>query len=276
MKTRSIFIIPVVSVICLLMMYCTDNKKEILIGSSRLGIEAGKEAGLDGVEICVHDTTDILAISDLSVRLKYKEDMAKTGLAVPSLSMLMLNYCALATDERAPGWLEQCIDASADLGATRILMPFFMKGNLLTKERQLKTAEIDALVERLKAVAPRAEKAGVVLCIENTLSAEQNLEILKRIGSKSVALYYDVKNTAGMGYDVPAEIRLLRDNIAQIHFKNGASYMGDGGLDFPSFAKAIKDIDYKGWIVLETSKISGDDVADAKREAIYTRELFME
>jgi hypothetical protein len=39
-------------------------------------------------------------------------------------------------------------------------------------------------------------------------------------------------------------------------------------------AQAIKDINYKKWIVLETSNPSKDVVADDKKNAQYIRKLF--
>lgn len=49
----------------------------------------------------------------------------------------LLNTNPLASDPRAPAWLEQSIDAARDLGAGVILVAFFGKGNLL-QDNQLK------------------------------------------------------------------------------------------------------------------------------------------
>jgi sugar phosphate isomerase/epimerase len=129
-------------------------------------------------------------------------------------------------------------------------------------------------VARIKAVAPRARAAGVTLALENTLSAKQNAEILTRIGSEAVQLYYDVGNSTRNGYDVPAEIRALGARIACIHFKDGKSYLGEGDIKFEPIAAAIREIRYQGWIVLETSDPSKNSVADAQRNAAFIRRLF--
>ena len=156
-----------------------------------------------------------------------------------------------------------------------ILVAFFANGDLLGPDGRVKEGDVDAVVARLKAVAPRARDAGVILGIENYLNAEQNARILDRIGHESVKIYYDCFNTGGTkGYDVPAEIRFLKDRIAQFHFKNGPDYLETGKLHYPPIAAAIKEIGYRGWIVLETSNPSHNAVADVKRNAEYTRELF--
>jgi L-ribulose-5-phosphate 3-epimerase len=245
----------------------------IRIGSCRVNLEQGKQAGVDGVEIEVGNAADRLRVADAAVRQQYKEQMAQTGLKISSFMMGLLNSNPLASDPRAPEWLEQSVDAAKDLGAGVILVAFFGKGNLL-QDRHVKQADVDVVVKRLMAAAPRAKEAGVILAIENTLSAKQNVEILERIGHASVRVYYDVGNSTRNGYDVPAEILFLKDRIACIHFKDGPNYLGEGDIKFDPITAAIKSTGYQGWLVMETSNPSKDPVADAKRNAAYIRRLF--
>jgi len=245
----------------------------IRIGSCVIGLEQAKQAGLDGVEIGVGNAADQLRVADPAVRQQYKEQMASTGRVISSFMMGVLNSNPLASDPRAPAWLEQSIGAAKDLGAGVILVAFFGKGNLLDGG-QLKPADVEVVVQRLKAAAPRAKEAGVILAIENTLSAKQNADILERIGHASVRVYYDVGNSTRNGYDVPAEIRFLKDRIACIHFKDGRNYLGEGPIQFEPITAAINAIGYQGWIVMETANPSKDATADAKRNATFIRRLF--
>lgn len=249
-------------------------RARIRIGSCRLDLPQGKQARLEGVEIGVGRAADRLQVADPAARQQYKDQMRQTGLVISSFMMGLLNSNPLASDPRAPAWLEQSIDAAKDLGAKVILVAFFGKGDLRDAAGQLKTAELDIVVQRIKAAAPRAEDAGVVLAIENTLSAKQNAEILERIGHQSVRIYYDVGNSTRNGYDVPAEIRLLKERIAMFHFKDGPNYLGEGPIQFPPIAAAIEDIAHHGWVVMETSNPSKDGVADARRNAAFIRKLF--
>lgn len=237
------------------------------------GLTAAKQAGLDGAEIGVGGPADTLQIADPEVRRKYKDEMKETGLEVSSFIMGLFNGCPLASDPRGPAWLEQGIEAGGDLGADVLLIAFFGKGSLKSGDG-VKKADVDVVVERIKAAAPKAKQAGVILGIENTLSAEDNMKILDRIGHDSVRIYYDCYNLAGQGYDVPAEIRLLKDKIAIFHFKNGKDYLETGKVKWDPIAAAMNDIGYKGWIVLETSSPSKDRIADARRNADYIRKLF--
>jgi L-ribulose-5-phosphate 3-epimerase len=244
----------------------------IRISSCRVGLKEAKQAGLDGVEISVGNAADKLHIADPAVRQQYKAEMAETGLAISSFMMGLLNSNPLAIDPRGPAWLEQCIDAARDLGAGVILVAFFGKGTLL-QDGQLKQTDLDVVVRRLKDAAPRAKEARVILAVENTLSGQQNAQILERVGHSAVRIYYDVGNSHRNGYDVPAEIRFLKDRIACIHFKDGSNYLGEGAIQFTPVAAAVQDIGYKGWIVMETANPSKDAVADAKRNAAFIRGL---
>jgi sugar phosphate isomerase/epimerase len=247
----------------------------IRVGACVVGLEEGRQAGLDGVEVRVGGAADDLEISHPDVQEKYKDVMKRSGIPISSLMMGLLNEYPLASDPRGPAWLQQSIDAAHALGAKVILVAFFAKGDLLGPGGRFKQAEVDSVVARIKAAAPRAGDAGVILGIENYLNAEQNARILDRIGHDSVKIYYDCYNTGGTkGYDVPAEIRFLKDRIAQFHFKNGRDFLEGGKLHYEPIAAAIKEIGYRGWIVLETSSPSGDAVADVKRNAEYTRKLF--
>jgi sugar phosphate isomerase/epimerase len=246
---------------------------KIRVSSCSVGFDDGKKAGLEGVEIGVGGAAEKLRIADPQFREEQKKKMQETGLVVSSFMMGLFNSEPLASDPRGPAWLEQSIEGAKDLKAQVILVAFFGKGSLF-EGRKVKTADVDKVVERLKAAAPKAKEAGVILGIENTLDAKQNAEILDRIGSPAVKIYYDCYNLQGQGYDVPAEIRFLKDRIAIFHFKNGGDYLDNGKLKFEPIAEAIKEIGYKGWIVLETSHPSKNAAADTKRNADYVRKLF--
>lgn len=247
----------------------------IRVGTCTLSLEQARQAGLDGVEVGVGNAAQRLSIADPKVQEDYRAQMRQTGLPICSLMMAVLNSHPLASDPRGPAWLDQSIDAAAALGARVILVAFFGQGDLLDAQGQVKQAELDVVVARLKAAAPRAKDAGVILAIENYLNGEQNARILDRIGQESVQVYYDVYNTGTTkGHNVPADVRLLAGRIAQFHFKNGPKYLDQDRAQFEAIAAAIKAIGYRGWIVLETSSPSKDPVADARRNGQFVRQLF--
>jgi len=250
------------------------TRAQIRIGSCSLGLEAAKLAGLDGVQVWAGDAADELDICKAATRAKYKAQMQTTGLPLCSFMMGLLNNYPLATDPRGPAWLTQCIDAAKDLGVSNILIAFFSKGDLQSGKK-IKEDEFASVVKRLKDAAPRAWDAGVTLAVENMLSAEQNLRLLDAVNHEAVSLYYDVFNTGKtQKYDSPSEIRRLKGRISQIHYKNGPQYLDEDKPYFEALSAAVKDINYNGWVVLETSSPSKNGVADAKRNGDFVRALF--
>ncbi len=153
---------------------------------------------------------------------------------------------------------------------TRVLLvPFFGKWALET------AAEKERTGDALRELAPEAEKAGVILGLENTISAEDNVRIMDRSRSRNVLVYYDVGNSTRAGFDVVDEIRWLgKDRICQIHLKDNPYYLGEGSIPFPAVAQAIRDIGFRGWCNLETDVHPGAQVeADMMRNLDYIRKL---
>lgn len=240
------------------------------------GLETAARVGLDGLEISAaadnNNPGEVLAIAGPERRKAYKEGMKKHGVVVSSVAMGLLNRFPMVSEPRAMAWAEQTITGTKDLDAKVILLAFFGKGDLRFGSGELKEKDVDTLVEQLKTLAPKAETAGVIIGLENTLSARQNLDIINRVKSGAVRVYYDIGNSTHNGYDVPEEIRLLDDRICQIHFKDNEGYLGEGEVSMAPVAEAIHAIGYTGWIVLETKVIDERD-ADFKRNAAYTRSL---
>ena len=69
------------------------------------------------------------------------------------------------------------------MGVRVVLLPFFGKGALET------TVEMDKVGDTLKEIAPAAEKAGVILGLEDTNSARDNVRIMDRTKSNACLLY---------------------------------------------------------------------------------------
>src|SRR5512137_376120 len=97
-------------------------KPALRFGACVVGLQQAKQAGLEGVEVGVGGAADRLEIADPKVQQRYKDQMRATGLPICSLMMGLLNSHPLASDPRAPAWLEQSIDSARDLGARVILV----------------------------------------------------------------------------------------------------------------------------------------------------------
>jgi sugar phosphate isomerase/epimerase len=184
------------------------------------------------------------------------------------LDILHVNY--LKNDKLGQKWVADSIPITKKLNARVILLPFFGKGALTTRE------EMDYVGDALKEIAPQAEKAGVILGLEDTISAEDNVRIMERTKSPAVLTYYDVGNSTHGGFDVVKEIRWLgKERICQFHLKDNPNYLGEGKIDFPAVMKAIDDIGFRGYANLETDAPSNSIEADMTRNLHYVRRFLV-
>jgi L-ribulose-5-phosphate 3-epimerase len=232
-----------------------------------------KSLGFDGVQVSLGRTPadGKLPLDDASVQARYlaasqKEDIAIDGTC---LDILHVNY--LKSDKLGQRWVADGVRATKGLKTKVLLLPFFGNGALKTKE------EMDYVGDALRDLAPEAEKAGVILGLENTISAEDNVRIVDRTRSKAVMVYYDVGNSTQAGFDVIKEIRWLGPKrICQFHLKDNPNYLGEGKIDFPMIVHTIKTMDYQGFANLETDCPSKSVEADMKRNLSYVRRLTKE
>lgn len=226
--------------------------------------------GFEGVEVSLgrKPVDDKLPLDNPELQQQYLAAAKKHGmrLAGTCLDILHVNY--LKNDKLGQKWLADAIPVTRNLNAKVMLLPFFGKGALETQQ------EKDYVGDVLRELAPEAEKAGIVLGLENTISAEDNVRIMERSRSKAVLTYYDVGNSTRQGFDVVKEIRWLGNKrICQIHLKDNPHYLGEGKIDFPAVLKAIREIDFKGFANLETSCPSSSVEADMKRNLTYLRRI---
>jgi len=257
-------------------------------------IPKAKEVNLQGIQVSVATSPDNVPLRNADVRKKYIELGKKHGIAFHSVAAgSILNKIPLASEPQSAVYVIDAIEAAKALGAKNILIAFFGNGDLRLKDAngdlikhekdgfatfELNSKGVTRVVEALKQIAPRAEDAGIALGLENTLSAAQNLEIIDRIGSPMAQVYYDVGNSWGNGYDVPAEIRKLgNDRICEVHLKDWKTpILGspEGQVNMQQCAQALAEIGFDKWLVLETSGRKNKFVEDTKTNVAFVKKTF--
>ncbi len=218
-------------------------------------LEAAKRIGLDGVQV--------------DLQRRFLDEVIRQDVQIASLAMGVLNNIPYKSDPRAEQWVADGIDVCKTLGVNVVLLAFFGNGDLKDDKKGT-----NAVVERLKRIAPKAEKAGVYLAIESWLSAEQHVDIIERVGSKNVKVYYDVANSHKAGYDIYSEIRQLGKHICEFHAKDYDDLYGKGSIDFVRVREAMDDIGYRGWFVMEGTKMPLGVEESCRYDAEYLRGIF--
>ena len=210
---------------------------------------------------------DKLPVDNPAIIARYLALSAEHKIPLAGTCVDRLHENGLKSDKLAVRWVQDSIRLTKALKTRVLLLPFFGKWAMKTKE------EMDYAADALRDLGPEAEKAGVILGLEDTISAEDNVRIMERSRSKAVLVYYDVGNSTNNGFDVVKEIRWLgKDRICQIHLKDNPNYMGEGKIQFPAVMQAIRDIGFAGYAVLETETHRESTVeADMKRNLGYIR-----
>jgi uracil-DNA glycosylase family 4 len=222
-------------------------------------VALAKELGFDGVQVSIGRTVtdNKMTMDDSALIAQYREESKKHKIPLDGTCLDRLHVDCLKSNNRdAAKRVSDGIRITHALGVQVMLMPFFGKCSTTP-------ADYDSTADLLKELAPEAEKAGVILGLENTLSAEDNVRIMDKVKSPVVKVYYDVGNSTNNKYDVVKEIPWLgKDRICQIHLKD-QGYLGEGKIDFEKVLAAIRSIGFDGFANLETnspSKVIADDM----------------
>lgn len=215
-----------------------------------------KDCGYDGVEISlmphvlddyrrVHAESDKLSLAILcSTALSPETDVSHPDLAV-----------------RRSGieFLKRCLDAASALSSPILggvtYAPWFGFPDDDLEARR------DRSAVSLREVAQAADAVGVDVCVEvlnrfesfmfNTV--EQANTFLDQVNHPSVKIGLDTFHMNMEESDLSAAVRGAGERLG--HFQvadSNRSIPGRGHIDWDSLAKALDDIAYEGWVVVET------------------------
>lgn len=237
-------------------------------------IALARQIGLDGIQVSlVFPTDDSPQLRDPKTQAAFKTAALENGIQICSLAIGSpgKSRLPLHTNPAAAILLVEAIDVARNLGTNNILLPILGDSHIHMENEQ----EVGTFVAMMKEVARYAEKAGVVIALEDWISAEDNLRLLDAIGSDFVGVYYDARNIKSRLHDPYGEPARLGRRIHQVHVKNGTKLMREADiLDWPRLAQEYYDIGYRGWYVMETDSPSNDLVADARANLEYVRKTF--
>jgi sugar phosphate isomerase/epimerase len=239
-------------------------------------IALAREIGLDGIQVSVQYPTDAKTptLRDPATQAAFKRAALDNGIQICSLAIGNPGKSRLPmhTNPAFAILLVEAVEIAHNLGTNNILLPILGDSHIdMTSQ-----AQVDSFVAMMKEVARYAEKLGVVVALEDWISAEDNIKLVDAIGSDYVGVYYDCHNIVPRVKDIYVEPKMLGQRIHQIHVKNANMLLSTPGgrVDWPRMAQEFYDIGYRGWYVLETNSPSNDIVADTRANIEYVRKTF--
>jgi len=215
--------------------------------------EMAKRAGFDGVEPSLTE--------DKEERERIRRAAEEAGMRIHSVMGGLLWKFPLSSPEervRSKGMeiVALGLEWAKELGAeTLLVVPGVVdKGTPYDKAYERSLAA-------LKELAPLAERAGVVICIENVwnrflTSPLEMRRFIEEVGSEFVKAYLDVGNILIYGW--PEQwIRILGGLVRAVHVKDFDLQMRQfvhllrGDVDWRAVREALLDIGYEGYLTVE-------------------------
>jgi L-ribulose-5-phosphate 3-epimerase len=240
------------------------------LGASPDAVPLAAKLGFEGVQISFGRklVDGKMPVDHPEVVARYLKLSRENKIPIDGTCVDRLHDNGLKSDPLAPKWILDSIRLTKALETKVLLLPFFSRWALQTRE------EMDYVGDALRDLGPEAAKAGVILGLENTISAADNVRIMERSRSASVKVYYDVGNSTVAGFDPVTEIRWLgRERICQFHLKDNPHYLGEGSIQFAPILQAIREIQFAGYANLETDAPSRELDADLRRNLAYIRNM---
>ncbi|TWI85159.1 sugar phosphate isomerase/epimerase [Lacibacter cauensis] len=229
----------------------------MLLKRQKLGaITLTAELKADGVEVDMgglgnRPTFDNQLLID-SVRNHFIKTAKEKKVEIFCLAMTgyyAQSFCGRAEYIRS---IEDCIKTMQLMNVKHAFLPLGVQCDI-----KKNPAIRDSVIARLKIAGKLAEEAGVIIGIETSLTAKEEVELLKQIGSPAIKIYFNFSNPLKEGRDLISELKILgKDRISMIHATNKDSVWleNDPQIDLYKVKKALDEIGWSGWLVIERSR----------------------
>lgn len=262
------------------------RQKSLMLPDKNFIISA-KKLGFDGVELNTikHYFKDRLCNCDEVNRIK--ELSIDTKIEIHSVSVSAIrDFDFVLANHKEFAFMLRIIDhlakVGSKIGAKYLMLPIFTVNH--------NTLNSKLLINRLKKILEIAKINEVTIAFESFLSLNDLLDLLNQIDSDYLKICFDVGIATKCNYELFESIIKLREKIGYFHIKdsnrliasknsnldffllqklrtnsdlnnssivNGGTKwtipLGEGDVDFEAIKKALKIINYKGFLVLETS-----------------------
>lgn len=236
-----------------------------------------KSMGFDILEISVEnpDLIDVKAVKD--ILKENKLDAIVCGAFGPDR-----NICSsdTAIRDNARKYILWLIDAAAQLGSKTVCGPMYSAvGKEHIEDPLERQKEWQRAVSEIKAMAEVAQEKGVLLALEplnrfetdmiNVVS--QGLQFIDETGMDNVGFHLDTFHMHLEEKNSAEAIRKAGKKVFHFHAcENDRGVPGTGQVRWNDVAKALKDINYQGPIVIESFT---DQVKEIARAVCIWREI---
>jgi sugar phosphate isomerase/epimerase len=244
------------------------------------------ELGYTGLEVAPFTLAPRITDVTPAKRAELRRTAEAAGVRVIGLHWLLaktegfhLTSADPAVWARTGDYLAELARAAADLGGDILVLGSPLQRNIPeghTRE-QAEGFAADTLSRCLRAL----EQGRVYLCLEPLTPAETNfmntaadgVSLVCRLGHPFVKLHLDVKAMSAEAAPTPDVIRANREYMHHFHANDpNRRGPGFGDTDFKPIFKALRDVNYTGWVSVEVFDYSPDPDTIARESIRYMRE----
>jgi D-psicose/D-tagatose/L-ribulose 3-epimerase len=213
--------------------------------------------GFDGVEVSLIRPENFEAGA---IRRATQEQ----GLARTVCSVLPAELSVIADDAKtrakAQAHLEACIQLSAEAGAELIAGPLYSPVGYLPGRRRT-SEEWKRAVDAYQKLGPVLESHSVDLCIEplnrfetyflNTTA--DAVALCSEVNHPNVGILWDTFHANIEEKSLPDALRLAGPHLKHVHTsENDRGIPGTGHVDWPGVFAALRDLQYRRWLTIES------------------------
>lgn len=230
-----------------------------------------KEAGYDAVDyngMCTEPETGLFALSDAEFERELLSDRAAIESA--GLEICQIHGVWPYDDTKPEKWeskfqaMIRSIRAAAILGSRYVVVHPVMPHEW--EESPDHEKDVRENIEYMKMLVPYAKEYGVKIALENMPCpyvpcgpVEELVKCIDEVNSPYLVACLDVGHATALGTDAGDAVRMLGNRLHCLHIhdndgKRDLHWLPYYGVtNWQNFTSALKEIEYKGVITLETS-----------------------
>lgn len=216
-----------------------------------------KSWGFDGVEVPLFQPGEFAA-ADI------RKGTESNGLECTVCSVLVPGFSLISDDaevrRKTRAHMVDTIKAAADAGARIIAGPLYCPVGYLPGRRRTKD-EWKRAVEGHQSLGDALDAHGVTLAIEplnrfetfflNT--AADAAALAGEIGHPKIGILFDTFHANIEEKDIGAGYRTVGRHLKHVHTcENDRGIPGSGHVEWPGVFQALKDLEYDGWLTIES------------------------
>lgn len=179
------------------------------------------------------------------------------GLLIPSVTCdyFMENPFWNSNVELIRKNLISIMDGMRRVGAKILVIPLVDNSSVGDLE------QCERVTEYFISLEPELLDRGLQIAFESDFEPQMLVKFISNYDSKYYGINYDIGNSASLGFNPIEEFEAYGSRIINVHVKDrdlGGSTvpLGDGAADFTTVFNLIKDLDYKGNLIMQTARSS--------------------